>query len=336
MWRKPHSFNVNCEGFRKSLDCVRKEVNVAGKARSEARMVSILIMNGPNLNLLGTRQPEVYGATTLDEIKQVCMHQAASVGAEVTFFQSNHEGDLIDQIHEARGKFDGIILNAGALSHTSIAIMDAIFSVEIPTIDMHLSNIHRREDFRSTSYVAKAAIGSICGFGPGSYLLAIDAIMMHLGNEPGAEADVEATPKAQPLATTKDQMVPDEAPSPDPDEPSKEASVPQPDAKKETPADIAAEIAAAAASALASEKQASDESHKETAKKAPEPEVKPDVAKPENPKKKTSAFDEMFDTPSKEVLDSLGIIAPELNPPGKKEEAPKTGKSPLRSFRKFS
>jgi 3-dehydroquinate dehydratase-2 len=334
MWRNPHSFWANFPSFSKPLDCCIKEVNVAEKATSEARMVSILIMNGPNLNLLGTRQPKVYGSTTLSEIKSVCEEQAASVGAEVTFFQSNHEGDLIDRIHSARGKFDGIILNAGALSHTSIAIMDAIFSVEIPTIDMHLSNIHRREEFRSVSYVAKAAIGSICGFGPGSYLLAIDAMMMHLGSAASGERAVEAKPKAEPLATTKDQMLPEEAPAPasgEASEPPKDTSAPKRDAKTETPADIAAEIAAAAASALSSEKGA-----EEKAEKAPEPEAKPEASKPDNKNSRTSAFNEMFDTPSKEVLDSLGIAAPELNPPGKKEEAPKTGKSPLRSFRKFS
>ena len=300
-------------------------------------MVSILIMNGPNLNLLGTRQPDVYGATTLDEIEEVCVKQAASVGAHVTFFQSNHEGDLIDQIHAARGKYDGIILNAGALSHTSIAIMDAIFGVEIPTIDMHLSNIHRREEFRSVSYVAKAAIGSICGFGPGSYLLAIDAIMMHLGSAPSGEAAVEEKPKAEPLATTKEQMLPEEPPAPAPDsseasEHSEDTFVSKQELKTELPADIAAEIAAATASSLASEKRDEDTA----AEAAPEPEVEPVASKPEIKKKRTSAFNEMFDTPSKEVLDSLGIAAPELNPPGKKEEAPKTGKSPLRSFRKFS
>lgn len=303
-------------------------------------MVSILIMNGPNLNLLGTRQPEVYGATTLSEIEAVCVEQAASVGAEVTFFQSNHEGDLIDQIHAARGKFDGIILNAGALSHTSIAIMDAIFSVEIPTIDMHLSNIHRREEFRSVSYVAKAAIGSICGFGPGSYLLAIDAMMMHLGSAPSAaddDDDDEPDTKAEPLATTMEQMLPEESPAPEPDAEPEEPSARNQEQKStetqttETQAEVAAAVAAAAASAVAAEK-----GEEPAAAQDAEPVETPKEPKAESKKKRTSAFNEMFDTPSKDVLDSLGIAAPELNPPGKKEEAPKTGKSPLRSFRKFS
>ncbi len=296
-------------------------------------MVAILIMNGPNLNLLGTRQPEVYGATTLKEIEEVCKKQATSVGAEVDFFQSNHEGDLIDRIHAARGKFDGIILNAGALSHTSIAIMDAIFSCEIPTIDMHLSNIHRREEFRHTSYVAKAAIGSIAGFGPGSYLLAIDAMMMHLANAPASVTG--ANTKKEPLATTKEQMVPDEAPAPAAAE-KKDDGASERAAKNMMPADLAAEIAAATASAIAAQKKEIEDAVKGAARLSKPDTAKPEQEKPDDRKNKSSAFNEMFDTPSKEVLDSLGIVAPELNPPGKKEEAPKPGKSPLRSFRKFS
>lgn len=296
-------------------------------------MVSILIMNGPNLNLLGTRQPEVYGATTLKEIEKVCAQQAASFGADVDFFQSNHEGDLIDRIHAARGKFDGIILNAGALSHTSIAIMDAIFSCEIPTIDMHLSNIHRREEFRHTSYVAKAAIGSIAGFGPGSYLLAIDAMMMHLAN--AMEPATGAKAKKEPLATTRTQMVPDEAPA-QAEKETKEELASDPAPNPPTPADLAAEIAAATASTNSEKKNDIEEAVKDAAQVSKPETTKSGLTKPVLKKSTTSAFNEMFDTPSKEVLDSLGIIAPELNPPGKKEEAPKTGKSPLRSFRKFS
>lgn len=296
-------------------------------------MVSILIMNGPNLNLLGTRQPEVYGSTTLKEIETICGQQAASVGAEVTFFQSNHEGDLIDQIHAARGKFDGIILNAGALSHTSIAIMDAIFSAEIPTIDMHLSNIHRREEFRSVSYVAKAAIGSIAGFGPGSYLLAIDAMMMHLGNSPNSGDEILTESKETPLATTMEQKLPEEPPALE----QKSEDGPKSDLKKPDAAALAAEIAAATASAIAAQKrdfEDGDQTPEQESAQEPAPEPAPKNTKIR--KNRTSAFNEMFDTPSKEVLDSLGIVAPELNPPGKKEEAPKPGKSPLRSFRKFS
>lgn len=143
-------------------------------------MTSILILNGPNLNLLGTRQPEVYGATSLSDIEQNCANWSAKSGCPVTFAQSNHEGALIDHIHAARNVHDGIILNAGAYTHTSIALMDAISSVDIPTIELHLSNVHAREDYRHVSYIAKVAIGIICGFGPQGYIMALDAIRSHV------------------------------------------------------------------------------------------------------------------------------------------------------------
>lgn len=143
-------------------------------------MTSILILNGPNLNLLGTRQPEVYGSTTLSDIEASCASWAAELGCEVSFAQSNHEGALIDAIHAARGTHDGIILNAGAYTHTSIALMDAIASVQIPTIELHLSNVHARESFRHDSYIAKVCIGIICGFGAHGYKLAIDALVTQL------------------------------------------------------------------------------------------------------------------------------------------------------------
>ncbi len=141
----------------------------------------IHIINGPNLNLLGTRQPEVYGATTLSDIEALCQSKATSLGIEVAFLQSNHEGAMVDAIHAASGHFDGIILNAGAYTHTSIALMDAIKSVALPVVELHLSNIHQREEFRHTSYIAKAAVGQICGFGAAGYPLAIDAIIGYLG-----------------------------------------------------------------------------------------------------------------------------------------------------------
>ena len=137
---------------------------------------TIHILNGPNLNLLGTRQPEVYGATTLADIEKMCRAHAETCGATIDFAQSNHEGVLIDSIHAARGKQDGIILNAGALTHTSIALMDAIASVELPVVEVHLSNIHARESFRHRSYIAPVAIGQICGFGVHGYVLAIQAL----------------------------------------------------------------------------------------------------------------------------------------------------------------
>jgi 3-dehydroquinate dehydratase-2 len=144
-------------------------------------MTSILILNGPNLNLLGTRQPEVYGQTTLADIQALCAETAKDLGCNITFEQSNSEGALIDLIHAARDTHDGIILNAGAYTHTSVALMDALASVELPCIELHLSNIHAREEFRHTSYISKVALGVICGFGAQGYPLAIRALNDHLG-----------------------------------------------------------------------------------------------------------------------------------------------------------
>ncbi len=145
------------------------------------QMTSLLILNGPNLNLLGTRQPEVYGKTTLAEVEAMCADKAKACGCSVTCLQSNHEGELVDAIQAARGTHDGIILNAGAYTHTSVALMDAIASVEVPVIELHLSNIHAREEFRHKSYIAPVAVGQICGFGPNGYSLAIDAMLYYLG-----------------------------------------------------------------------------------------------------------------------------------------------------------
>lgn len=146
------------------------------------QMTSVLILNGPNLNLLGARQPEVYGKTTLAGIEASCAEKAKVCGCDMAFVQSNHEGELVDAIQSARNVHDGIILNAGAYTHTSVALMDAISSVEIPVIELHLSNIHAREKFRHHSYIAPVAIGQICGFGPAGYGLAIDAMLSYLEN----------------------------------------------------------------------------------------------------------------------------------------------------------
>lgn len=143
-------------------------------------MHRLLILNGPNLNLLGTRQPEVYGRTTLSDIESMCRAHAETRGVEIDFDQSNHEGALIDAIHAAKSRSAGIILNAGAYTHTSIALMDALASVELPAIELHLSNVHAREDFRHRSYIARVAIGVICGFGARGYTLAMDALLSHL------------------------------------------------------------------------------------------------------------------------------------------------------------
>ncbi len=137
---------------------------------------TILLLNGPNLNLLGSRQPEIYGRQTLADIEQACRRHAQELGLAVDFRQSNHEGELVDWIQQARGRQAGIIINPGAYSHTSIALLDALLAVEMPVIEVHLSNIHQREEYRRHSYVSQAAKGVICGFASHGYILALDAI----------------------------------------------------------------------------------------------------------------------------------------------------------------
>ncbi|GEO80534.1 type II 3-dehydroquinate dehydratase [Pararhodospirillum oryzae] len=136
----------------------------------------ILILNGPNLNLLGTRQPEIYGATTLDDIRQSCARTAARLGYAVDFRQSNDEGTLVTWVQEARTSAHALIVNAAAYTHTSVALLDALLACDRPVIEVHLSNIHRREAFRHHSYVSQAALGMICGFGAHGYVLALQAI----------------------------------------------------------------------------------------------------------------------------------------------------------------
>lgn len=143
-------------------------------------MPSVLVLNGPNLNLLGTRQPEVYGRTTLADIEAMCAAEAERHGMTVDCLQSNHEGALVDAIHAARGVHAGIVLNAGAYTHTSIALMDAISSTGLPVVEVHISNIHARESFRHKSFVAPVALGQIAGLGPVGYSLAIRALAEHL------------------------------------------------------------------------------------------------------------------------------------------------------------
>jgi 3-dehydroquinate dehydratase-2 len=137
----------------------------------------ILVLNGPNLNLTGLREPTHYGSATLDEINSALSEAASSLGIETVFFQSNHEGDIIDYIHSAIDTFDGIILNAGAFTHYSYAIRDAIAAVSVPTVEVHMSNVHAREEFRHTSVIAPVCIGSIAGFGSFSYHLALAALI---------------------------------------------------------------------------------------------------------------------------------------------------------------
>ncbi|MAH83447.1 MAG: type II 3-dehydroquinate dehydratase [Rhodospirillaceae bacterium TMED8] len=140
----------------------------------------VLILNGPNLNLLGTRDPNVYGTETLENIKHACANHAALVGLETDFRQSNSEGELVNYIHDAAHNHDGIVVNAGAYTHTSVAILDALLAIRLPIIEVHLSNIYRRDEFRHFSYISKAATGVICGLGSQGYLLAIDALSTRL------------------------------------------------------------------------------------------------------------------------------------------------------------
>ena len=136
----------------------------------------IFVLNGPNLNLLGVREPAVYGAETLADVRRRTQARAQALGLAVDFRQSNHEGELVDWIQEARESASGVILNAGALTHTSVAILDALNAAEKPVIELHLSNVFRREKFRHHSYVSAAAQGMICGFGAKGYELAIEAM----------------------------------------------------------------------------------------------------------------------------------------------------------------
>lgn len=142
--------------------------------------MKILLLNGPNLNLLGTREPEKYGNTTLADIEKKLKSEAKSKEVKLDCYQSNHEGDLVDKIQQANNKYDGIILNAGGYTHTSVAIRDAIASVQIPVVEIHLTNIHAREEFRHNSLLAPVCIGQICGFGAYSYNLGLSAILNYL------------------------------------------------------------------------------------------------------------------------------------------------------------
>lgn len=141
---------------------------------------SILVLHGPNLNLLGQREPGIYGSITLEAINLLLSGEAERLGVAITCVQSNHEGMLIDTIHQAWGQHQGILINAGAYTHTSVAIRDALLGVKIPTVEVHLSNIYQREDFRHHSYIAPVAIGQISGFGANSYVLGMKALVDYL------------------------------------------------------------------------------------------------------------------------------------------------------------
>lgn len=146
--------------------------------------MKILVIHGPNLNLLGVREPEVYGNQTLADINAALGQLAEQLGCTLTYFQSNSEGALVDVIQSSLHSFQGILINPAAYTHTSVAIRDALAAVGLPVVEVHLSNIHRREEFRSKSYVAPVAVGQISGFGAESYLLGLRALATHLGSKP--------------------------------------------------------------------------------------------------------------------------------------------------------
>ncbi|KAI0200889.1 catabolic 3-dehydroquinase [Astrocystis sublimbata] len=141
---------------------------------------TILLLNGPNLNLLGTREPDIYGTTTLSDVVAQAETQASSLGISLQSFQSNHEGAIIDRIHRARGSVDAIVINPGALAHTSVALRDALLGVEIPFVELHVSNVHAREQFRHHSYLQDKAVAVICGLGTYGYTAAIEFASKHV------------------------------------------------------------------------------------------------------------------------------------------------------------
>jgi len=139
--------------------------------------MKILLINGANLNMLGTREPEKYGAKTLEDIETMVMERGKELGAEVDTYQSNIEGEIVDKIQQAKGKYDGILINAGGYTHTSVVIRDAIAAVQIPTIEIHMTNIHSREEFRHTSLLSGVCKAIIAGFGDQSYILALEGLV---------------------------------------------------------------------------------------------------------------------------------------------------------------
>ena len=141
-----------------------------------AKALPVLVLNGPNLNMLGKRQPEIYGSETLADVDALCRAEAARLGLAVECFQSNHEGALVDRIQAAREANSGIVINAGAYTHTSVALMDALAAAERPTIELHISNVFKREAFRHHSYISAVSVGVICGFGTHGYALALQAM----------------------------------------------------------------------------------------------------------------------------------------------------------------
>lgn len=151
--------------------------------KKQNRFNSILIVHGPNLNLLGQREQDVYGSVTLKEINDLLQDKGQQLGFSVTAFQSNHEGELVEKIQEAKKKHDGIIINPAAYTHTSVAIRDALLGIQLPAIEVHLSNIYQREDFRHHSYIAPVVLGQISGLGADGYLMALQALITRIQNK---------------------------------------------------------------------------------------------------------------------------------------------------------
>ena len=144
--------------------------------------MKILLINGANLNMLGSREPEKYGSTTLKDIENSVIKRGAKLGAEIDAWQSNHEGDIVDKIQSAKGVYDGILINAGGYTHTSVVIRDALASVQIPTVEIHMTNIHAREEFRHTSLLSGVCIAQVVGFKELSYSLALEGLVNYLKN----------------------------------------------------------------------------------------------------------------------------------------------------------
>lgn len=149
----------------------------------------LLVLHGPNLNLLGTREPELYGREDLAGIDRALADAAKAAGASLESFQSNHEGALVDRVQEAAGRFDGLLVNPGGLTHTSVALRDALLAVALPVVEVHLSNPFRREPFRHRSYVSDVAVGVVCGFGAASYRLGLEALLDHLRSRGAARPE---------------------------------------------------------------------------------------------------------------------------------------------------
>lgn len=144
--------------------------------------MKLLLINGANLNMLGTREPEKYGHTSLKDIENIVISRGEELGADVDVWQSNHEGEIVEKIQQSRGVYDGILINAGGYTHTSVVIRDAIAAVNIPTVEIHMTNIHAREEFRHTSLLTGVCIGIVAGFGVNSYILALEGLVKFLNS----------------------------------------------------------------------------------------------------------------------------------------------------------